>query len=143
MFSNCRASEVATRKVTVSDFYYSSLKMFGLCSKCKVIQNQFDPLNIIFPFVCKTCSFVQSLTLCHPMELGMPGSVLLILSLLKLMFIELVDGHPTISLSVSPSTPASIFLCIRIFSIELLFTSRGPKYLESAYISPSMNDIQG
>ena len=79
----------------------------------------------------------------HGLQHAMPPCPSLSLSLLKFMFIEsvVVSNHFILCLSL-PLLPA-VFPSIRIFSSELVFCIRGPKYWSLRFsISPS-NEYTG
>ena len=101
------------------------------------------------PWGCKVqfSSVAQScLTLCNPMDCGMPGFPVSInnsRSLLKLMSIELVMPSNHLILCHALLLLPSIFPSIRVFSTESLLCILWPKYCSFSFsISPS-NEYSG
>ena len=79
------------------------------------------------------------LTLCDPMDCGMPGSW----SLLKLMSIELVMPSNHLILSCPFLLLPSIFPSIRVFSNESVLCIRWPKYLSFSFCIRPSNEYSG
>ena len=85
-------------------------------------------------------SVTQScLTLCDPMDCGMPGSW----SLLKLMSIELVMPSNHLIICCPLPLLLSIFPSIRVFSNESVLHIRWPKYLSFSFSMSLSNEYSG
>ena len=90
---------------------------------------------LVFSSAAQSC-----LTLCNPMDCSTPGFPVITnsRSLLKLMSITLVMPSNHLILYRPLLFPPSIFPSIRVFSNELVFCIRWPKYWSFSFsISPS------
>ena len=104
-------------------------------------------VKILYPISLRACqaslsftvSLAQSrLTLCDPIDCSMPGSPALhyLPEFTKLMFIDAINH---LILCCPLLLPFSIFSSIRVFSSELAFHIRWPKYWSFSFsISPSI-----
>ena len=95
---------------------------------------------------CCYCLLTQScLPLCDPMDCSMPDLPVLhhLWSLLKLMSIESVMPSNYLVLCRPLLLLPSIFPCIRVFSNELAFHVRWPKYWSFSFRTSPSNEYSG
>ena len=108
-----------------------------------VVQKAVCLTAFCWPCYC-SCSVIQScLTLCNPMDCSMPGSPVLHLPEFVGRCLLSQWCHPTISSSITPSPPASVFLSIKVFSKELALHIRWPKYCSFSFIISPSNEYSG
>ena len=102
--------------------------------------------HILVPLHKHCCSVAQScLTFCNPMDCSKPGFPVLhhLLSLLKLMFIELVKPSNHLILCHPLILLPSIFPSIRVFSNKSGLHIRWPNYWSFSFCISSSNECSG
>ena len=111
-----------------------------------LVETEVDTATMETSICCCCCSFAQSgLTLCNPMDCSKPGFPVLhhLLSLLKLMFIELVKPSNHLILCHPLILLPSIFPSIRVFSNKSGLHIRWPNYWSFSFCISSSNECSG